>query len=193
MTTFDFNGDWTTELNLKILTVLQNDKFFKYSEDIKSKLVNGFVDLEIIKKTKIEKKPKNEQLSCITWIINNQEKILESLLEGLEQKIFPFYKELWGNKDENPDSYPKLNSELDLEKALGIYLIEINLESKDEVSYYRIYFNSCTDNEHGLVITLHKDRIIDFCGNGDVDNRKVFEDLGLNYDDWLKELTQKWN
>jgi hypothetical protein len=54
-----------------------------------------------------------------------------------------------------------------------------------------MYFSFCTDEEHGLAVTLHKDRLIDFAGIGDMDNRKVIEDIGLNYDDWLDERLSK--
>lgn len=51
--------------------------------------------------------------------------------------------------------------------------------------YYILYFSFCVDEEYGLGVILYKDRLIDFGGIGDLDNCKIIEDMGFNYDEWL--------
>jgi len=190
MNDFNFKGEWELNIEMNQLTHL---KFFNsvHWETQKLKLKNGLVNLVIIKEDQNKLTPTTEQISCINWITGNQDKILNLLYSALKENIFPYYVNLWRDDPDNENVYPTLNSIPDLEKALGIYLIEILFECKDEISYYRLYFNFCTDQEHRLIITLHRDRLIDFCGIGDMDNRKIIEDLGLDYSEWLDEMRKK--
>lgn len=194
MSIYKFNGIWDFEIQLSQLAQLRSERFYKYRKTHKEKLDQGLVPIKIYDEETEDPDPRDVQLKCIDWIVENQSKILEALYSSLKEKIFPYYISLWDDDSNDEQRYPKINSIGDLDNAIGTESIGIHFDSKDEISYYTLYFSFCVDEEHGLGVTLPKDRLIDFGGIGDLDNRKVIEDMGFNYDEWLdRRLSQKEN
>jgi len=189
----DFNfQEWECSIEVNKLSHLRFSDS-EYSEAKRKNVDNGLIDLIILKEDENCLKPKEEQVNCINWIVNNQDKILNLLYSALREIIYPYYANLWNEDVRNEGTFPGLNSVKDLERVLGMNVIEILVDHKENISYCRFYFNFCVDREHGLVITLHRDRLIDFCANGDVNHRKIIEDLGLNYSEWLSTMMKKDN
>jgi len=183
-----FNGDWSYHLKLTELCKLNSDRFFGYESRKKQKenLLNGILPITISDARDLNPDPLPEQIQTISWILSNQDLIMETLFESVISIIFPYYKNKWGD-EENEESYPKLGNKAELNKALGIDSISIQTFHKEQLAYYTIYFDFCTDEEHGLAIAMHKSRLISFGAIGDIDDKEVIEDLGLNYEKWLND------
>ncbi|MGB4773933.1 MAG: hypothetical protein WBP45_02060, partial [Daejeonella sp.] len=179
MTDFIFKGDWETVLNLDKLTLLQNDKFFEYSKDLKEKLRQGLSVLTIFDALDNKPDPSDEQLEAIRFIQSNEELLLQKIFEYVKDVIYPFQKTLI---DDEECSFPKLDSQADLENVLGLISIDILNYSKQSTAYFAINFKATWDNEHGAHILFHKDRILDTGESWGFDIKKVCEDCGADYE-----------
>jgi len=184
---FTFNGEWKLDLNLIEISKLNSDRFYKYEirQSHKEKLLNEKVPVTIYDEHTENPDPIPEQISAIDWIVDNQNEILKTVFNDLINIVWPHYIKIWKNDSENEYSYPKISNYQELDKALGIDSIGIHCDKADGISYYSMFFSFCTDEEHGLALIYHKNRLIDFGGIGDVDNKKILEDQGISFDDWF--------
>lgn len=135
----------------------------------------GEVLLEIQEKEDTNPDPLPEQLNAIEFLHNNQSAIKNSLFEYCKNHVYPKYEELMP-REEFIDCYPPLNKISDLNKLLALGYISINLESKNEYSYIIMIFKTCLDFEHGISITIHKDKCIG-CSE-DLDYDDIYSDGG---------------
>ena len=149
-----------------------------------AELEQGLIALEIMDERNTDPNPSAEQNATFDFIIENQQLILESLFDALKNRIYPTYQEYI---DADDYSFPPLNSLNDLELVLAIRRITITANYKEGAAYYELYFEFSGDGEHGLIITMHKQRMIAFCGMGDNDGRAVIEDMGYDYGKWMEE------
>lgn len=186
------HGEWTTKIVLIQLSGLRNIKFFRNerSRQHLAELEQGLITLDISDERNTDPDPSAEQNATFDFIIENQQLILESLFNALRNKIYPTYQEYI---DADDYSFPPLHTLNDLELVLAIRRITITANYKEGFAYYELYFDFSGDREHGLVISMHKDRLISFCGMGDNDGRAVLEDIGYDYDKWLKEYLDARN
>ncbi len=185
MTDFKFTGDWNTVLSLDKLTLLQNDRFFQYSKDIKEKLANKLAELNIIDGFQHNPDPSNEQLEAIRFIQTNEQLILQRIFEYVKDVVYPFMKTMVDNEEW---FFPKLETIIDLENVLGLISIDLLQESKDSISYYAINFEATWDDEHGFHILFHKDKILDHGEAWLFDLKKVCEDCGADYEKTIHDF-----
>ena len=186
MEKFIFKGNWTPTIELKEFICLTNSELI--NRLLKEKQLQGLFKVQITDFTDNNPDPFTEQINAVNFLINNQIKILKSLLNYIKNEIYPKYK-TFISQDEYPDSYPELNTIDDLFNLLAINEVFINTESKESSAYIVFSFNSCLDYEHGLCITMHENRCIDWCEMGNLDNEKILLDGGrtdvskTNFDD----------
>jgi len=138
----EFNGDWQYDLNLEILSNLNSDRFFGYESRKyhKERLGKGIISLTINDVRDFNPDPLPEQIETITWIVDNQATILQSLYHSILETIFPYYKKQWGDEDDE-NNYPTIKEESELNKALGLNSISVLEQHKNKYSYYTIYFD----------------------------------------------------
>jgi hypothetical protein len=186
MDILELNGEWTTQIELPVFAKLRNLKFLGYDlyKTLLANLEKGLITINFWDEHNEEPDPSKEQVSTLNFIINNQQEILQSIFEGFKSEIYPKYQK---HIDIDDYSFPHLNSIDDLDVVLAINSITITTHYKDNFAYYELYFSFSGDTEHGIVITMHNLRIIGFGGRGDNDGRAVMTDMGVNYDEWLKE------
>jgi len=60
-----------------------------------------------------------------------------------------------------------------------------------KISYLRIDFEYKGDEEHGIAIILHKDRLIGFSGIGDMGYECIYKDLGLDKKKVFEEMLER--
>jgi len=190
---FTFKGEWKFDLYLDEISKLNSDRFYKYEirQPHKEKLLKGMVPLTIYDEHTESPDPTSEQISAINWISDNQNEILKTIYNDLKNIVWPHYIKKWEDDSNDEHSYPKISNYQELDKALGIDSIDIHVDNTEGVSYYSLYFSFCTDEEHGLTLIYHKNRLIDFGGIGDVDNKKLLQDQGISFDDWFNEQIKK--
>ncbi len=186
MDILELNGEWTTQVELSQLAKLRNLKFFGYdnSRQHLATLEKGLITINFSDEHNLHPDPSIEQTITFNFIKDNQNAILETLFDGLKNKIYPKYQEQVDVDDYN---FPPLNNLNDLELVLGIHGIAILSNYNEGSAYYEIGFAFSGDSEHGIIISMHQLRIIGFCGMGDNDGRAVLENMGYDYDKWLQE------
>ena len=115
-----------------------------------------------------------QQLSTLEFISKNQNKILESLFIYTKEKLYP---EHIGYIGFDETSFPELRNINDLRKALGINLISIYYEHKNDLSYFGLTCDFSGDYEHGTNIIMHKSKVLGWEEN--MGKGKVIEDLKI--------------
>lgn len=181
MKNFEFNGDWQFDHSLPTLAKLNSNKFFPPSSSHGKKLAKGKIPIIFGEKYDDTPDPSNEQLNTLQWIDDNQDYIFDSLFNHIKNKIYPFYL---SEIDFDEDWFPPLNNISDLTNVLGIENLVIDTNSKNGISFVYYTFQFSVDDEHGIVIILHETDLIGFDQIGSIDDQKIIEDLGLDYNDY---------
>lgn len=177
---YRFNGDWKFDLKLKKLSQLHSEEWPWYNnlKIHREKLIAGYIPFNIFPKRNYNPDPSIEQINTITYIIENEVSLKKKLFLILTKEVNFFYSKI----NKNTDWLPQLNSIDDLGKLVIIYEISILTESKDGYAYYQLDFNYKGDEEHGLALVLHKEKLIEYSGIGDMTYQGVYRDLGVQAD-----------
>jgi hypothetical protein len=178
MNTYNFTGEWDFQLDLARFSETFTFDYIGYAAQ-KSSTIN----VKIIDVRNDNYLPEIEQINAINFIIQNQENLIKVIFKTLSNELIPSYKEVIG---ENKDIFIPLKEITDLKNFLGIASISIFNRFKDDYAYILMNFNSFRcDPEHGINLVFHKDR---FIGTHE-DFKEAYEDLGLNYEDVLLEMS----
>ena len=177
MEPFKFNGDWTFDLKLPEFSKLHS--YVEYSSAQQSahhkKLLSGYVPFKIYDERNYKPEPTPAQLKTITYLINNEKKILEGLFHAFRNTINPMHAEATGDWD----LVTKLKSPADLSKIIRINDLQVYLEEKEGMSYYRMDCEYEGDPEHGLSVVMHREELIDYGGIGDIGFDGIVKDPGF--------------
>ncbi|MBR2649857.1 MAG: hypothetical protein IKD55_13505 [Sediminibacterium sp.] len=95
-----------------------------------------------------------EQINSILFLQDNSEKIRDEILNAL-------YKELPEIRDIYEDLVPEINSISDLKNFIGLSIIHIMESDKDGFAYIGYELGCDWDDEHGIGVMTHKDRVIE--------------------------------
>jgi len=95
-----------------------------------------------------------EQINSLNFLQENSEKIRDEILNAL-------YRELPEIRDIYDDLVPEINTISDLKKSIGLSIIHIMESDKDGFAYIGYELGCDWDDEHGLGIMMHKDRVIE--------------------------------
>ena len=121
MEKFIFDGNWALEYRFDAFVGLLSRRgaYTSKSSDLPS---DGMVNLTIIDDTGESPDPKPEQINAINYLIENANKIKESMLNGIES-IYLQLKEDYCYKENNVESqeaFPKIENQSDFEKVFGV-------------------------------------------------------------------------
>lgn len=152
---FKFIGDWETQIEIEAFKEFQSRGGYYSSKD-KEEKSNGIVKLFISDDLSDEPDPSPEQFAAIDYLIDNQQHIIRSILDRVKME-YPNLREWCGD-----DYCPPLNTDDDVKNAIGFGTIHLQLEHKDGIAYMGYECGCEWDDEHGLGILMHKDRIISF-------------------------------
>ncbi|XRE44881.1 hypothetical protein ACIVBQ_003085 [Tenacibaculum discolor] len=143
--------------------------------------------------------PQGFQKNAINYFYENQEKVLNSICNGIIEH-YPKLMEIY-SVEEYDDEYgfPELKSIEDVKRIIGIGNIHILDDQKDDYSYLGFECGCPWDEEHGLGIIIHKERVIDvgsadisFSGSKDLrkDNGTYTEEERLEDEKWEKQIAE---
>lgn len=132
-----------------------------------------------------------EHVTAYDYLLHYQEKIKVSMLNELFN-MYPNLKEQYGYDDEDADSImPDVKTAASFSALIELSSIYILNVSKDGIAYVGFQFCCTWDDEHGLGIMTHKDRIIKIGGadsafltwiaKKDLNTKKVNSDLEANH------------
>lgn len=101
------------------------------------------------------------QIKAIEFLLDNDAAIRENILTAL----MPYYQQLridWGSEDE--DWMPAIHSSEAFKEMIGLSWIHVSNIEKDDVAYLGFEIGCTWDDEHGLGIMLHRDRVVEIGG-----------------------------
>jgi len=156
---FEFNGDWERDIELPLLAGFQ-ERNGAYTSTSSDKPNNGYFKLEFEDDLTESPDPYPEQLNTLKYIFENHYSISKSIVERTLLEL----TEILANYGlENEKEYQDLNPEK-VKSLIGISSIIIKIISKDGFSYFDISGGCKWDEEHGLNLLFHKDRVVAFSG-----------------------------
>ncbi|MCR9289728.1 MAG: hypothetical protein NXI23_20325 [Bacteroidetes bacterium] len=103
--------------------------------------------------------PDPSQLKAIEFLIENEQLIKETIMN----KLLPYYTQLridWGEED----WMPKVHSKEDFKNMIGLSWIHVLNVEKEGIAYIGFEMGCQWDEEHGLGVMLHKDRVVEIGG-----------------------------
>ena len=154
-----------------------------YGEKDSSEISNGFVKVFITgRQVDYVKTTTQEQVNSISYLQNNSDKIRDEILNALFKQL-PEIKEIY------EDLVPEIKNIADFKNVLGLSIIHVMDSDKDGFSYIGYEFGCDWDDEHGIGVMMHKDRVIEI-GQADTsfDSWITYKDNGTE-----KEKEEKWN
>lgn len=186
-----FKGfSWTAELNLDYWRdcLTRVDLFHgKTSHD-------GSVSLSL---TPLKKSPSPEQVQAYQYFLENSDSVFDSLLKAVFDS-YPAerasYREGYGwsedldedEKEEFEDDYgifvPELFTPQDLKKVICLRIIHVGAEALNGFSYIGFEFDCNWDEEHGLGVLMHRDRVVSV-GQADVSFGSADEPNAIDLND----------
>ncbi|MDQ4123500.1 MAG: hypothetical protein M3209_18850 [Acidobacteriota bacterium] len=135
------------------------------------------------------------QINAYHHLIQNQYAIRDSIIRSLIDK-FEWLKETY-DWDQDDDFTPETKADFDFKPFIGPVGVSFHdEESRNGISYLEWHFNCAWDEEHGLAVITHQERVIDL-DRGETDPWKIYEDNGTlaekqkEYDEWAKNVKPK--
>jgi len=169
----DLNGDWTYNLNLAALSGFQSRNRVYTSIDTE-KISNGDIVVEFEDDLSEIPDPYQEQINALEYLINNQDKVIKSVVDKIKNEL----PEVIINYDLQEDkNYQTINDET-IKKLIGFSSIYIHIPSKESVSYIDLVGGCNWDEEHGLNVLLHKNRVVSVGGIDGNSHWKAIKDNG---------------
>lgn len=105
-------------------------------------------------------KPQKFQEKAFDYFIENQEKILNALCNGVIEH-YPKMMKMYKVEEFNTEfGFPELKNIDDVKKIISIQYLKVLGEEKDNFGYLGFACSCPWDEEHGVRITMHKDRVI---------------------------------
>lgn len=174
MEEFIFNGDWEFTLLLKGFSKIysENDPNKKYNEHY-LKLMKGYIPIKIIDDRSYDPDPFPEQLNTLKKIRENQDRFIQNVLKAMEV-INADYVGRCGIASWIPDPLTVYS----LGQLLTIQEIRILREHKNGIAYTQLECGYRGDDEHGLSIVMHDERLIEYEAQCEVNYGLLYADLG---------------
>lgn len=163
MEQFEFKGQWEFSHQFDAFKGLQSRGGSYTSKDSKEESI-GQVQVIILDELNDDPNPNKEQLLAIDYLSNNPEKIKTALLKAVEAN-YAELKDTYGYNEEDEDDqlfFPSIESLEDYRNVFGIGNVFIHVSNKDGLAYIGFEGGCSWDEEHGLGIVLHQDRLVDF-------------------------------
>ena len=190
MKSFEFKGDWKIDLKLPLLSTIHSNRFFqgRQKQQHLDKLKSSLIPLQIGDIEDLNPDPTPSQINTIEYFLNQESKVFKAIFDSIKNEVNPFLIEEIGHSDY---WFPKLDSLDELGNTIGIREISITNLSKENFNYYCIYFDYSGDEDHGLVLVFHKDKLVEF--NQEFGYEGILKDKGLNYDEFINKLLEDYD
>jgi hypothetical protein len=161
------------------------DGYFLYSEAYRQKkekiVTGGRIELWVDGEITPDKNMlfDEEQVNAYNFLVNNQEHVQHSILHNLRQDYPRLLAEEYMHWDPEDPDLPKtaeVMGEFDFKNYIGPKSIHIGELVKDGTAYVTWRFRCRWDEEHGLDIVTHNERVIDI--SPEADPWKIYKDNG---------------
>jgi len=127
-----------------------------------------------------------EQINALGFLNDNDAKIRDAILQALLEEI-PEIRDIY------EDLVPEINSIADFKPLLGLSIIHVMDSDKDGFAYIGYEFGCDWDEEHGIGVMMHKDRVLEI-GQADISFNSwiTYKDNGTELEEeakWKAENT----
>jgi hypothetical protein len=148
-------------------------------DESSDRIVKVFVqgkEIDYVKTTTIQ------QVNAIRFLVDNSDSVRNALLVGLINEL-PTLKEIY------EDLIPDIDNIEDFKNFVGLANLHIMTSDKDDCAYIGFELGCNWDDEHGVGIMMHKDRVVAI-GQAETsfDSWVTFDDNGTS-----EIETQRWN
>ena len=159
--------------------------YYLYDDSYKLKkdkvVTNGHIELWVDGEIKTDGSLNflDEQIASYFYLVEHQDSIKKAMLEGLKKEFPLLLSDEYASWDHEEDFFPKasdLTPEFDFKNYIGPLSISIGEAVKDGFAYVQWRFRCRWDEEHGLDIVTHKERVIDISPETDI--FKIYKDNG---------------
>lgn len=174
MEKFKFNGEWEFEMELSELIKSNSN----WSNSLGQKKKNKAISIKIRDFRSYDPDPLKEQENTLNYLMNNQSKVIDALCKAMDT-INDDYGERTGMRKRLP---AKMNPQ-NLGEVLLINEILILTDHKEHQAYYGYTCEYKEDLEHGLIIVMHGNELIDYSAIGEMGWYGIpleFEEFGKN-------------
>jgi uncharacterized protein DUF6985 len=104
------------------------------------------------------------ELSSVSWLVENESSIAESLLNSLLEK-YPSLRRQYGySKEDEANLMPVVTTVNDFRSMIGLHSVNVHPISRDGVPYVGFEFGCSWDDEHGLGVLMHGTRTVEIGG-----------------------------
>ena len=104
-------------------------------------------EIDYVKTTTIQ------QVNAIKFLVDNSDSVRNALLVGLLNEL-PSLKEIYD------DLIPDINNIEDFKNFIGLANLHVMTSDKDDFAYIGFELGCNWDDEHGVGIMMHKDRVV---------------------------------
>jgi hypothetical protein len=179
---FILGDSYEGQITLPAWIGFQSRQGFYGSKD-SSGTSNGLVKVHINgRQVDYVKTTTQEQINALSFLHDNADKIRDGILNAL-------FNELSVIKEIYEGLVPEINSISDFKNVLGLSIIHVMDSDKDGIAYLGYEFGCDWDDEHGLGVMMHKERVIGIGQAGTSFNSWItYKDNGTE-----KEEEEKWN
>lgn len=184
---FEFNGDWVYKVTLSKLAGFQqrNGAYTSLSSFEPS---SGLFIIEFEDDLSETPAPYQEQLNTLKYIFENQESITNSIIDRTLAEL----PEILKNYDlNNEEEYNNISREK-VKSIIGFNTILIKIISKNDFAYFDISGGCNWDEEHGLNLLFHKDRVVSFSGIDGGSTYEAEKDEGKNKNEYQHLKPRKY-
>jgi hypothetical protein len=154
----ELNGDWTYKIKLPKLNSIVSKGHSSTNEQVHSDELE--LELCINDELSDEPDPTTEQLNTIKYIFEHQEKLLAAICKRALEEI-PTVLENYDIDEDELEVYNSMDAEK-IQDWIRIGHITVSKSYKDDYAYFSMNGGIKWEEEHGLSIHFHKDRIIYF-------------------------------
>ena len=169
MEKFNFNGDWEFKIELQDFAKSNSN----WINSLGRNKGNNAISVRIKDFKSYDPDPLVQQENTLNYIINNQPKVINALCKAIDI-INDDYGERTGMREQLPDKMTPQN----LGKVLLVSQIIILTEHKDDYAYYEYSCEYTEDLEHGLIVVMHGDELIEYSAVGEMVYEGLYNDLG---------------
>lgn len=119
---------------------------------------NGIIGVTIIEDGE---KPSEAQLAALHYFNEHQHAVMDGFCQGVID-AYPRFMEIYDCPAYDAElGFPELKSLDDVRKIIGIGGLFVRTQEKDGIAYMGFECGCPWDEEHGLGILMHKERVID--------------------------------
>jgi len=155
---------WTARFLLESWAGFQS-RLGAYASTSSNTASDGTIRLSVVA-TDGSATPTPEQAAAFEYLLANQNAVRDMLVAAIVEEYPLLRDNVLAGGIVDAAEMPDLTSPDDLKTRVGLAVVHILQTARDGVAYTGFEFGCTWDDEHGLGVMMHRDRVIEFPENG---------------------------